>query len=139
MADIFSELCEAAEARVDREGNTPRGGVLYARATCISSLECAAFNAMVTDPILQSEPEFIEVEIEGEWVAPREPVTPENSELFRVRSELSELHIAHQSIARSLGPETSDIYSRYAAACEAEGLVPLSLGDYKRRKPNGRS
>jgi hypothetical protein len=136
MTDVFEEMSAAVEQRPGRDGTVKRSGVLYCGAPAVNSLEMCIHVARITDPTFSNDLEFIEIENENEPAAPpRAPATPEDERFAQARSALASLYIEHESIARSLGPETRDIYQRYCAVCESEGLVPLYFHEYSKWRP----
>src|SRR5437660_1641408 len=131
--DVYEQMTEPSETRLDKAGHTRRSGILFCPKPAANSLSIALRAMRLCDPALHTETDFVESAVEeGEWIpAPAAPVTPESHALAQARSALASLYLEYESIAESLGPETPNIYARFCAVTDSEGLARLHLSDYR--------
>lgn len=107
---------------VDEESSAKRAPppTMWVVAPSLNSTELEIRVAMLAEPVLLVDVEFIDTEHE----APRDQ-TPMNTELIEVAEMMADLYLEHIVIARAAGQGAA--YGDYIAACRREGLEPLKL------------
>jgi hypothetical protein len=126
--DVFDQDGDPSDPRTGKDGLSKKSGVMFLAKPAANSLSLAIRARRICDPAFVQETEFIEIETEGESVA---PPLHESDKLAQARSGLARMYILYESIAESLVSETPDIYARFCAICDSEGLPRLSVADYK--------
>lgn len=132
MNDPFVSDGLPAEPRPGRDGKFKKPGMMVSPKMAANSLSLAIFAMRVSDAAFQHPTDFVEVEVDGEFIgAAPVPTAPETPALARARAELGQMYLRYESIAESLGPETKDIFKRFCAITDSENLPRLAVADYK--------